>query len=217
MREVGEGIFQLEGTGRTVNVFLVQTAESVLVDAGTPRGGPAIVEELRAARLTPELILLTHGDFDHAGGAEAVRAATGARICAPAAERGMLTGERTRGLAVRTIVRAVNRGRPARMPSIDRWLDDGEDVAGIEAIATPGHTPGHTSYRIGTTLIAGDALITGEHFREAAAMFITDRAEARRSIEKLAGLDLDLALSGHGPPAKGATEKLAALAATWRA
>ena len=61
---------------------------------------------------------------------------------------------------------------------------------GWEVVATPGHTPGHVSYRLGTTIAGGDAFMTGEPFREAVAVFVADRAEARRSIEKLAGLDL---------------------------
>jgi hydroxyacylglutathione hydrolase len=215
MREVGEGIFQLDATGRTVNCFLVRADVPVLVDAGTPRQGPAIVEELRAAGAAPELVLLTHADFDHVGGAEAVRAATGAPILAPAAERPLLTDEIRRRLVVRLMIRSVNRGRRTRMPSVDRWVEDGELVGGLEAIATPGHTPGHTAYRRGTTLIAGDAVVTGTVFREPVAMFCMDTDRTRRSIEKLAGLDLDLAVCGHGRPARGATEKLAALVATW--
>ena len=216
MREVGKGVFQLDSPGRTVNVFLVQAEVPVLIDAGTPRQGPAIVDELRGAGITPELILLTHADFDHAGGAEAVRAATGAPICAPAAERPLLTGTRRRSSFVRLLIRAANRGREPRLPSIDRWVEEGEMVAGLRAVATPGHTPGHTSYVHGTTLLAGDAVITGERFRESVRMFNVDTAVARRSIAKLAGLDVDLAVSGHGPPARGAREKLAALAARWR-
>ena len=46
-------------------------------------------------------------------------------------------------------------------------------------------------------------------------MFVADRAQARRSIEQLSELDLDLAVSGHGPPARRAKEKLAALAESW--
>jgi glyoxylase-like metal-dependent hydrolase (beta-lactamase superfamily II) len=216
VKQIGEGIFQLESPGATVNVFLVQAGVPVLVDAGTPRSGPAIVGELAAANVTPQLILLTHGDFDHVGGAALVRAATGAQICAPAAERAMFTGEQPRARFIRALVRVVNRGRKTPMPSVDRWLADGDVVTGIEAIATPGHTPGHTSYRVGTTLIAGDALITGTRFREAVGMFIADRAESRRSIEKLARLDVDLAVSGHGRPAHDAKEKLAKLASTWK-
>ena len=111
--------------------------------------------------------------------------------------------------------RVVNLGRRVVMPSVDRWLEPDEVIGGLEVVATPGHTPGHVSYRLGTTIVGGDAFMTGERFREAVPVFVADRAEARRSVEKLAGLDLDLAVSGHGPHARGAREKLAALARSW--
>ncbi len=215
MREVGDGIFLLESTGSTVNCFLVQADVPVLVDAGTERQGTAVADELRAEGAVPEIVLLTHADFDHSGGASAVRRATGATVCAPAAEKPLLTGEQRRRLLVRVLIRGVNRGRAPRRPTIDRWIADGEVVAGLEAIATPGHTPGHTAYRLGTSLLAGDAVITGTTFREPVARFCVDWAEARRSIEKLARLDLDLAVSGHGRPSRDAREKLAALVTTW--
>jgi len=215
MKKAGDGVFQLECTGRTVNCFVVHAEVPVLVDAGAELQGRAVVEELRAAGVTPEFVLLTHADFDHSGGAAAVREATGAPVVAPTAERPLLTGETQRRLLVRLMIRSVNRGRSPRMPTVDRWIGDGEVVAGLEAIATPGHTPGHTAYRFGTSLIAGDAVITGETFREPVAMFNIDGEEARRSIERLSALDLDLAVSGHGRPSRNAREKLAALVATW--
>ena len=216
MKEVGDGVYQLESTGRMVNLFVVHARVPVLVDAGTERHGPAVVEELRAAGVAPKLVLLTHADFDHSGGADAVRQATGAPVWAPAAERPLLMGERKRRFVVRAMIRAANRGRGPRSPAIDRWIEDGDDVEGLHAVATPGHTPGHTAYLYGSTLIAGDAVITGESFREPVPMFCMDVAETRRSIEKLAGLDTDLAVCGHGPAARGAKEKLAELVAGWR-
>jgi len=211
MKTVDEGLFQLEATGRTVNVFLVQAELPVLVDAGTPRSGPRIADELHGAGIVPRLILLTHSHYDHAGGADAVREATGAPIYAPAAERPLFSGELRHRRLARLGAWVANLGRPVRLPTVDRWLEDGELAGGLEVVATPGHTPGHVSYRLGSTILGGDAFMTGERFREAVSLFIADRAEARRSIEKLAGLDLDLAVSGHGPPAGGAKEKLAAL------
>ena len=87
VREVGDRIFQLDSTRGSVNIFFVQAGVPVLVDAGKPTHGDAVVEELRAAGVTPEIVLLTHSDFDHAGGAEHVRSALGSAIYAPAAER----------------------------------------------------------------------------------------------------------------------------------
>ncbi len=215
MKEIGPGVFQLESTGRTVNIFFVHADVPVLVDTGTSRQGRAVVDELRAEGATPELVVLTHGDFDHCGAADEIRRATGAAVCAPAAERALLTGTAKRRLFVRVLIRSVNRGRAPRLPAIDRWLDPGEGVAGLEAIPTPGHTPGHTAYLLGTTLFAGDAVITGETFREPLEMFCIDPAEARRSIEKLAALDADLVASGHGRPARNGKAQLNALVSTW--
>jgi glyoxylase-like metal-dependent hydrolase (beta-lactamase superfamily II) len=215
VKEVGPGVFQLESTGRTVNIFLVEADVPVLVDTGTSRQGQAVVGELRAAGKTPDLVLLTHGDFDHFGGAGAVRQAFGAPVWAPAAERPLLTDTLRRRFVVRMMIRSVNRGRWPRPPEIDRWLEPGETTAGFVAVATPGHTPGHTAYVHGSTLFAGDAVITGETFREPLAMFNMDGAEVRRSIERLAGLDVDLAVCGHGPASRDAKRKLAALVATW--
>jgi len=217
MREVGGGVFQLDAGGRQVNVFLVEADVQVLVDAGGPREADALVDELDYEGFEPKLVLLTHGDFDHFGGADAVRDAFGAPIVAPAAERALLTGDLRRRRVVNMMIRTVNRGRLPRPPSVDRWVETGDIVEGLEAIATPGHTPGHTSYRIGRTLIAGDAVITGATFRRPIPMFCFDNEEARRSIEKLAGLDFDLAVSGHGPASRNASERLRELVATWEA
>ena len=215
MKEIGPGVFQLESTGRTVNIFLVQADVPVLVDTGTARQGAAVGEELRAAGVTPELVVLTHGDFDHCGAADEIRRETGALVCAPAAERALLTGAEQRRLFVRVLIRSVNRGRAPRLPSIDRWLEPGEGIAGLEAIPTPGHTPGHTAYLLGTTLFAGDAVITGETFRQPVEMFCIDPDEARRSIEKLSMKDIELVASGHGRPSGNGKANLAALASTW--
>jgi len=208
MKEVGKGIFQLDAGGKLVNVFLVEADVPVLVDAGGPREAGALVEELEDEGFEPKLVLLTHGDFDHFGGADAVRDAFGAPVVAPAAERALLTGDVRRRRVVNLMIRSVNRGRLPKPPPVDRWVEAGEVVAGLEAIATPGHTPGHTAYRFGNTLIAGDAVITGETFRPPVPMFCFDNDETRRSIEKLAGLDFDLAVSGHGPASGNAGEKL---------
>jgi glyoxylase-like metal-dependent hydrolase (beta-lactamase superfamily II) len=215
VKEVGDGIFRLEGTGRTANAYLVQAQEPVVIDTGTPSGGRRIADELQRARIVPALILLTHSHYDHVAGAAALREATGAPVCAPAAERGLFTGEHRHRLLARAGARAANLGRPVELPAVDRWLEPGEIVEGLEVVPSRGHTPGHTSYRLGTAIIAGDAFMTGKRFREAVPFFIADRSESRRSIEKLARLDLDLAVSGHGPPTRGAKQKLEALAARW--
>src|SRR5689334_14049563 len=113
MREVGEGVgvYQLDAGGRLANVFLVQGDTPVLVDAGGPRRAEALLEELDDEGIEPGIVLLTHADFAHFGGAAAVRDAFGAPIVAPAAEHGLLRGEIRRRRLVNLMIRSVSRGR----------------------------------------------------------------------------------------------------------
>jgi glyoxylase-like metal-dependent hydrolase (beta-lactamase superfamily II) len=192
----------------------IVVADSVtLVDAGDPR---PILAALAAAGIGPRdvhRIVLTHGDGDHTRGASALRELTGAEVAAHVDERGYLDGTDVPpfSLPKRLLIRVA--GRHAMRPIVDRWLRDREVVDGLEVIHTPGHTPGHISLRVGDTLLVGDAFSTGERFREVPRLMTADLPRSRRSIQLLAGLDIDRAFSGHAPPADGAGEKLRALAA----
>jgi glyoxylase-like metal-dependent hydrolase (beta-lactamase superfamily II) len=68
-----------------VNVFLLRGERTVLVDAGAPGDGPAILRAAAALGVAPRdiaLILLTHGHVDHFGAAAWLRQATGAPLAA---------------------------------------------------------------------------------------------------------------------------------------
>lgn len=81
----------------------------------------------------------THHHFDHAGGNEQLKAKTGARVVAPAADA-------------------------HRIPAGDQWVRDGDSVAlgesRAQVIETPGHTLGHIVYHFAADKIAfvGDTL-----------------------------------------------------------
>jgi glyoxylase-like metal-dependent hydrolase (beta-lactamase superfamily II) len=62
-------------------------------------------------------------------------------------------------------------------------------------------------------LIVGDAVQTGERFRVPPRFLNVDHERALRSVAELADLQgLDLAVSGHGAPARDATTELRRLA-----
>ena len=96
-------------------------------------------------------------------------------------------------------------------------VGDGDVVAGLEIIATPGHTPGHVAVLDGelSLLMAGDAMV-GDAGDAGGPVprFTTDLAQAHASVAKLAGLDFDAVVFGHGEPVlTGGTAAVAALAA----
>ena len=78
-----------------------------------------------------------------------------------------------------------------------------DNIAGLVCIHTPGHTPGsicllEPSLNI---LFAGDTLrFDGVKIEGPPPQFTLDMGEAQYSIKKIATLDFDIMLSGHGIP-----------------
>lgn len=118
-----------------------------------------------------DLVIITHGHYDHFGGVTDGRGA----LAFPNAEVVMSEPEfvhwRDHGdFGAGTLPAVVERlcktlGRVSTMAIADRvrFVDDGEEIVpGVRAIATPGHTVGHISLLVGTgssaVFVVGDAI-----------------------------------------------------------
>ena len=98
-------------------------------------------------------------------------------------------------------------------------LGDGDEVFGLQVIATPGHTPGHLAVFDEDTgvLVAGDALNNNEGLAGSSPEFTEDMAAAEASVIKLARLAPRTILVGHGDPiTDGAAAALEELASSLR-
>jgi glyoxylase-like metal-dependent hydrolase (beta-lactamase superfamily II) len=100
----------------------------------------------------------------------------------------------------------------------DIRLKNGDTIAGLTCIHTPGHTPGSICLfdPVSKVLFAGDILrFDGVKISGSPPQFTMDKGEAQRSIIMIATLDFDILLSGHGIPLKsGAAEKVRYFAKT---
>jgi hydroxyacylglutathione hydrolase len=97
---------------------------------------------LELQELTLEVVLVTHGHMDHAGGAAELAAANGVRIEGPhQGDEHLIRGLPAQGKRF---------GLRAQSFSPDRWLQHGDTITfGSERIAVlhcPGHTNGHVAY-----------------------------------------------------------------------
>ena len=106
----------------------------------------------------------------------------------------------------------VDTGLPGRAHRIERALHGlRRQVGDVHTILLthhhPDHTAGHVSYlldRAGGVLFAGDAAAGGRRrLGSTPAMVTADAAAARRSVARLAELDFETAVFGHGPAMRG--------------
>ena len=104
-----------------------------------------------------------------------------------------------------------------QLPRSSQALADGDEVAGLRIVATPGHSPGHVCVldAAGSTVIVGDAAHNvGGALGPIGPPFTSDAAQAAASLARLAALGFERALFAHGPPLEsGAAAALAAVGA----
>lgn len=200
---------------RGVNAYLVEAESLVLVDAGWPWSASSVrkvVEETGHALAEVDKVLVTHYDLDHVGGLGRLgRSGLDAPVYLSEPDASFLDGKskpplRNRKGAFQRLVGVGIRKPP--LP-IER-VKDGDQVAGFEVCATPGHTPGHVAYLSDEDAFVGDAVRENKGALELPPSFMSyDFEKARRSVETLAKrFDGEKAYVGHGNPVRSASEKL---------
>ncbi|HEY7850319.1 MAG TPA: MBL fold metallo-hydrolase [Ktedonobacterales bacterium] len=219
-------IHQLDGID--CNVYVIIEADGLtLVDTGLPWLTKRVLAGIQALGHQPQevrRILLTHQHIDHIGGLAALVRATGAETWAHPADAPAIEGQAPReapsgpiGLLFRTVL--LPRLRPAR---ITHRVREGATLpvfsaeGGLRVVETPGHTIGHISFYLPTRklLIAGDAVRSaGGRLNPPPAVFSLDMPMALQSIRKLAAMDVDACLPGHGSPVTTGAQALLAASA----
>lgn len=118
-----------------------------------------IEEEIRRRKLTPVLILNTHGHGDHTMGVAHLRKAFDAKYFVHEADAA-LEDDHDDDLA--ELLRSFAGAMP---PKPDGYLSDGEELRlgslRIRVIHTPGHTPGGVCFLADDALFTGDTLFAG--------------------------------------------------------
>lgn len=162
MQKLLARMFRSNPTATAVNAFLVNTGgKLVLVDAGAAGlFGPTlghILESLKAAGYTPEqvdAVLLTHLHPDHAGGLatpDGRAVFPNATVHAAQADADFWLSEEQARKAPQGMQPFFRMSQASLKPYVDAgrfkpFKGDVELLGGIRAVATAGHTPGHTSF-----------------------------------------------------------------------
>jgi glyoxylase-like metal-dependent hydrolase (beta-lactamase superfamily II) len=219
-------------TNKIVNLCFIghPNGEFVLVDAGMPKSADEIMSAVRerfGENACPKAIILTHGHFDHVGSIVELLENWNVPVYAHKLEVPYLTGKENYPPGDPTVDGGLVSEMSPLFPNhgIDisehiRVLpDDGTipNMPGWKWLHTPGHTPGHVSFfrESDRTLIVGDAFVTvkqeslykvimqKKEISGPPKYYTTDWNSAYESVKKLATLNPNLAVTGHGLPMDG--------------
>jgi hydroxyacylglutathione hydrolase len=173
--------------------YCPETLQCAIVDPGAQ--AERIFSAVAGRKLTPVVILNTHGHVDHTGSNREMKTRYDVPLRIHAADAALLAG--THSVELSLLLGA----EPSPPP--DSYLEDGERVTigrqSLSVLHTPGHTPGSVCLLAARFLLAGDTLFCGGVGR-------TDlQGGSARDLEKsirekiLTLKDELLVLPGHGP------------------
>ncbi|HEY0739578.1 MAG TPA: MBL fold metallo-hydrolase [Herpetosiphonaceae bacterium] len=211
---IDNGLLDGVGVGST---YLVRGDELAIVETGTSRCAPNVLDGLRRLGVKPEdvrHIVLTHVHMDHAGG-------TGTLLKAMPEARAYIHSKTAQYLVdpaklVASAERALGDLFPLHGPvepvaaerivhADELRLDLGRGVV-LNAVYTPGHSPDHLAYfeENSRCLFTGDSLgivVTASNYAGPVTPPPAFKlADQRATFEKLRGLEIDTLLFSHYGP-----------------
>ena len=206
--EIIEGIHRVDEASNNIahsNVYLIINGKELLiVDTGTPGNAKKIVAYIQKINHQPtevSTILLTHYHLDHTGSVKDLKDLTNAKIAASAEDKDYVSGTKPYPKPKNILMRAASSFIKVAPVNVDITLRDGDKIGGLTVIDASGHTPGsiflYDPQR--KVLFAGDTLrLNGSKVIAGPKQYVWDETKEQQSIAKLAGLDFDVMLPGHG-------------------
>jgi len=227
MDRVVDGVYQVK---KGFRAFVIDGDEGLtLIDTGLPKRASVFTEGIESiGRSVADIraILLTHSHADHAGSAAQLKSDSGAELYCSAADTPAVQGaekappppflDKTPFQILKPLLGLLPDAEPA---VVDHQIQAGPEQMlpeDLVAFASPGHTPGHTSYRLERAagiLFVGDAVLhKGGTVNR--GWFNRSTPDIDRSARDLAALEFEVACFGHADPiTSGASAAFKAYAA----
>ncbi len=201
-----------------VNCYLLRAGDGfILVDTGFAPKRADLEQALTRAGCRPgnlKLILLTHGDMDHAGNCAYLHKLYGAPVGMHRDDVGMVEhndmGWNRKAkpdrvaIVFRVMLTFFRNSPPIETFTPDLYVEDGQDLAPYGAAAQVLHLPGHSKGSIGV-LTADGGLMCGDLIYNLPGFgLIDDLPSHTASLKKLRAYPVQTLYPGHGQPCPAA-------------
>ena len=201
-----------------VNCYLLEADDGfVLIDTGFPTKRMFLDKVLKKALNKPgeapkklKLVILTHGDSDHAGNCKFIRENYGAIIAMhfddfKMVENGDMSWNRKSkpdkiSFTFRLVTLAFGKNSVFDTFKPDIYLREGQNLSEFGLSAKVIHLPGHSKGSIGVLTNEGDLFCGDLIYNFASFSYIDNLEDFNKSINKLKMLDINILYPGHGKP-----------------
>jgi len=223
MQQISDRVYQIPLGA--VNSYLIEDNGLILVDTGYKNSTDKIFASIKKSGKNPsdiKKIILTHSHPDHAGSAYQLKTELNVPVYAHREDADLIR----QGIAGRMPF-VLSPGLPNLLIfnlfikngknevdafEVDHTIEDNDVIpiaGGIQVVHTPGHSKGHVALLVKNEGVMICADICSNMVGLDLSTVYEDRALGIESIQKVAALDFDKALFGHGKPIiKGANKKL---------
>ena len=196
---ITDNVYAVEASKGAYAYALRQGEGVTLIDTSTVGRGESIEAELRARGLGEvKRILLTHHDVDHIGNAALLQQKYRCEVYISATDMPYVQGVKKREGIKRLFSSLFKVALPEHLQALPQ-----DDIAGIQIIPSPGHTPGHTCFLFEKVLFAGDLLNSRNGVLHRFYPLMTwDMPQALASAHAMNSLDFAWVCPVHGEPVK---------------
>lgn len=200
---------------RFVNAYLLKAGDGfILIDTGLTIHREKLLEELYLFGALPDklkLVIVTHGDYDHAGNSRMLREKFGVLIAMHKADLPMVANGLIRKRKVKTLrnkfyflIRQIFGNKlDFEKFTPDIFFADGQSLMEFGLDATVLYLPGHTHGSIGI-LTADGNFFSGDTFvntgKPSTARLIENQGELQMTLARLKPLNIKTIYPGHGAP-----------------
>jgi glyoxylase-like metal-dependent hydrolase (beta-lactamase superfamily II) len=224
--EPAPGIHFVEGPASNW-IIVRDTSGFLLIDGGYPADREAVLDSIRGLGLEPadaKAMLLTHGHVDHTGSAAYFSKTFGTPILCSPGELAHVQGKEKHQVTLGQVLLRAWRPKVFRWllhvikakalqaePALRAEAWTPETLAGLPGkpgeITVPGHTPGNVAILLpeAGAIAVGDSFVSGHPISSEQGpqmlhrMFHSDPAGALEAARRLAGVQANVILPGHGP------------------